>query len=159
MTTITSIIQKTRTWRKFSLYQRYLLLQALILLPLIHLSLNVWGFQRTYSILGNIGNIGNGDWGIVKNENSISSQILTTVSMVKIAAKYYKWATCLRKSLALWFLLNLIGKRNRYLIGHLFSYIFKPNSRDLEYIFLPRFMYILYYVIRPIRLSLKFLNP
>lgn len=98
-------------------------------------------------------------WGMGNGENLISSQILTTASMVKIAAKYYKWATCLRKSLALWFLLNLIGKRNRYLIGHLFSYIFKPNSRDLEYIFLPRFMYILYYVIRPIRLSLKFLNP
>ena len=121
MTTITSIIQKTRTWRKFSLYQRYLLLKALILLPLIHLSLNVWGFKRTYSILGNIGNIGNGEWGIVKNENSISSQILTTVSMVKIAAKYYKWATCLRKSLALWFLLQRQGITTELQIGTRFE--------------------------------------
>ena len=121
MTTITSIIQKTRTWRKFSLYQRYLLLKALILLPLIHLSLNVWGFKRTYSILGNIGNIGNGEWGIVKNENSISSQILTTVSMVKIAAKYYKWATCLRKSLALWLLLQRQGITTELQIGTRFE--------------------------------------
>ena len=95
MTTITSIIQKTRTWRKFSLYQRYLLLKALILLPLIHLSLNILGFKRTYSIL----NIGNGEWGMGNRGNLISEQILTTTSMVKTAAKYYKWATCLRKSL------------------------------------------------------------
>ncbi|WP_414623445.1 lasso peptide biosynthesis B2 protein [Calothrix sp. CCY 0018] len=124
MTTLTSIIQKTRTWRKFSLYQRYQLLQALILLPLIHLSLNLWGFKRTYSLLRNITVF---SWmqyglnltpsplltkergaggGVRLNGDSISSQILTTASMVKIAAKYYKWATCLRKSLALWFLLQ-----------------------------------------------------
>ena len=163
-TPLISIIQKIRTWRKFSPHQRELFLQALILLPLIDLSLNVWGFKRTYSILRNIGNgewgmgnrewgMENGEWGIEKSavlgyhatcykrtpvattrrtiaenwlgnragavapqveqlfktekhENSISSQILTTASMVKIAAKYYKWATCLRKSLALWFLLR-----------------------------------------------------
>jgi len=56
MTTLTSIIQKTHTWRKFSFHERYLLIQALILLPLIHLSLNIWGFKRTYSILRSIGN-------------------------------------------------------------------------------------------------------
>ena len=135
MTTITSIIQKTRTWRKFSLYQRYLLLQALILLPLIHLSLNLWGFKRTYSILGNIGNR---EWGIAESavlgspqveqlskrgnrENSISEQILTTASMVKTAAKYYKWATCLRKSLALWFLLRRQGISTELQIGTRFE--------------------------------------
>ncbi len=118
MTTLTSIIQKTHTWRKFSFHERYLLIQALILLPLIHLSLNVWGFKRTYSILGNIGN-----WesGIGKDENSISEQILTTASMVKIAAKYYKWATCLRKSLALWFLLRRQGIPTELQIGTRFE--------------------------------------
>ncbi|MGF1676155.1 MAG: nucleotidyltransferase family protein, partial [Rivularia sp. (in: cyanobacteria)] len=54
---------------------------------------------------------------------------------------------------------KLIGKHNRYLIGHLFSYIFKPNSNDLKYVSLPGFLYILYYLVRPIRLGLKFLNP
>ncbi|MGB3761130.1 MAG: lasso peptide biosynthesis B2 protein [Rivularia sp. (in: cyanobacteria)] len=135
MTTLTSIIQKTRTWRKFSIDERYLLLQALILLPLIHLSLNIWGFKRTYSILGNrewkIGNSGNcglgvspsranfqeREWGMGNGENSISEQILTTASMVKIAAKYYKWATCLRKSLALWFLLRRQGIPTELQIG------------------------------------------
>ncbi|MGB3651147.1 MAG: lasso peptide biosynthesis B2 protein, partial [Rivularia sp. (in: cyanobacteria)] len=153
MASLTSIIQKTRTWRKFSIHERYLLLQALILLPLIHLSLNVWGFKRTYSILRSIAvfswmqhgvnltpppaplsllrrgdgvrlncmphlsencYIGNG-------ENSISSQILTTTSMVKIAAKYYKWATCLRKSLALWFLLRRQGIVTELQIGTRFD--------------------------------------
>ena len=54
---------------------------------------------------------------------------------------------------------NFIGKRNRYLVGHLISYIFKPNSNDLEYVSFPEFLYILYYLVRPIRLGLKFLNP
>ena len=142
MTALTSIIQKTRTWRKFSLHERYLLLQALILLPLIHLSLNVWGFKRTYSILRNIAVFSwmqhevnltppsaplsllrreDGEWGIGNRENSISSQMLTTVSMVKIAAKYYKWATCLRKSLALWFLLRRQGILTELQIGTRFE--------------------------------------
>ena len=51
------------------------------------------------------------------------------------------------------------GKHNRYLVGHLFSYIFKPNSNDLEYVSLTGFLYILYYLVRPIRLGLKFFNP
>ncbi|MBE9212007.1 lasso peptide biosynthesis B2 protein [Plectonema cf. radiosum LEGE 06105] len=115
---LTSIIQKTHTWRKFSLQERYLLLQALILLPLIHLSLNLWEFKRTYSLLRNIGKK---EWGIVKDENLISCQILTTVNMVKIAAKYYNWATCLRKSLALWFLLRRQGIPTELQIGTRFD--------------------------------------
>ncbi len=122
---LTAIIQKTRTWRKFSFYERYLLLQALLLLPLIHLSLNLWEFKRTYSILRNIGNrewgIGNEELGMGKDESLISSQILTTVKMVKIAAKYYNWATCLRKSLALWFLLRRQGIATELQIGTRFD--------------------------------------
>ncbi len=122
MTALTSIIQKTRTWRKFSLHERYLLLQALILLPLIHLSLNFCEFKRTYSILGNgEWGIGNREWGMGNGENLISEQILTTASMVKIAAKYYKWATCLRKSLALWFLLRRQGIVTELQIGTRFE--------------------------------------
>ena len=117
MTVLTAIIQKTRTWRKFSLHERYLLLQALILLLLIHLSLNLWGLKRTHSILRNIGKR---ERGTLDSENS-SSQILITVKMVKIAAKYYKWATCLRKSLALWFLLRRQGIVTELQIGTRFD--------------------------------------
>ncbi|NJM19865.1 MAG: lasso peptide biosynthesis B2 protein [Richelia sp. SM1_7_0] len=149
MTVLTSIIQKICTWRKFSFYERYLLLQAFILLPLIHLSLNLGGFKRTYSILKNIAVFGWVQYGInltlIKergaggglncvthlSENcytgnrefvmgkvdSISSQIFTTANTVKIAAKYYKWATCLRKSLALWFLLSRQGIATELQIG------------------------------------------
>jgi hypothetical protein len=53
---------------------------------------------------------------------------------------------------------QFVGKHNRYLIGHLINYIFKPNSNDLEYVSLPGLLYILYYLVRPIRLGLKFLN-
>ena len=54
---------------------------------------------------------------------------------------------------------KFFGKHNRYLVGHLISYIFKPNSNDLEYVSLPGLLYILYYLVRPIRLGSKFLNP
>jgi hypothetical protein len=50
---------------------------------------------------------------------------------------------------------QFLGKHNRYLVGHLFSYMFAPNSRDLEYIYLPPYLYFLYYLIRPIRLISK----
>ena len=142
MSTLTSIIHNTRTWRKFSFHERCLFLQALILLPLIHLSLNLLGFKRTYSILGNIAvfswmqhevNLtpppaplsllrrGDGEWGMENDENSASSKIFTTANTVKIAARYYKWATCLRKSLALWFLLRRQGIATELQIGTRFE--------------------------------------
>jgi|GEM_PF-621347 hypothetical protein len=97
-----SLIQKARTWNKFSNYQRWLLIQALILLPAIALLLKFGELKRTHSLLSKF----------LKSELSSlhpTSQILTTANMVKIAAKYYSWATCLRKALVLWFLLRRQG--------------------------------------------------
>ncbi|MCJ8279046.1 MAG: lasso peptide biosynthesis B2 protein, partial [Rivularia sp. ALOHA_DT_140] len=112
---------------------------------------SIYSASPTYSILGNSGKCGLGvspfgfttplnggnlrtgvdspsgatfqerEWGTGKDENPISSQILTTANTVKIAAKYYKWATCLRKSLALWFLLSRQGIATELQIGTRFD--------------------------------------
>ncbi len=82
------LIQKARTWKKFSNTERWLLFQALILLPIVTLLLK-GGLKRTHSLLSRF----------LPSELSSphpTSQILTTVNMVKIAAKYYSWATCLK---------------------------------------------------------------
>lgn len=100
MSVLTSLTQKTRTWKKFSNLERWLLFQALILLPLVASSLKLGGLQRTYSLLSFL---------LPQPTCSSSSQLPTTVNAVKIAAKYYTWATCLRKSLVLWFLLRRQG--------------------------------------------------
>ena len=96
-TTITYLTQKTRTWKKFSNTERWLVLQALILFPLVASFLKLWGLKRTYYF-----------WSFFLSEPEPRSLSLlhTTVRSVQIAAKYHTWATCLRKSLVLWFLLR-----------------------------------------------------
>ncbi len=95
------LIQKARTWKKFSNSERWLLMQALILLPAIALLLK-FGVKRTHFLLSKF---------LTSELSSLhpTSQVLTTANMVKIAAKYYSWATCLRKALVLWFLLRRQG--------------------------------------------------
>lgn len=110
------LIQKARTWKKFSSTERWFLLQALILLPAIALSLKIWGFKRTHSLL---------TYFLPPQPSPPLSnspdRLFTTANMVKIAAKYYKWATCLRKSLALWYLLRRQGIAAELQIGTRFE--------------------------------------
>jgi Uncharacterised nucleotidyltransferase len=54
---------------------------------------------------------------------------------------------------------NVLSRNNRKLVLHLLSHTFSPNSKDLEFIALPKSFYFLYYLIRPFRLSLKFCRP
>lgn len=110
------LIQKARTWNKFSSTERWFLLQALILLPAIAFPLKIWGFKRTHSLLTYF----------LPPQPSLPlsnspDQLSTTANMVKIAAKYYKWATCLRKSLALWYLLRRQGIAAELQIGTRFE--------------------------------------
>lgn len=95
------LIQKARTWKKLSNTERWLLLQALILLPIVTLLLK-GGLKRTHSLLSRF---------LPSELSSLhpASQIRTTVNMVKVAAKYLTWATCLKKALVLWFLLRRQG--------------------------------------------------
>lgn len=118
--TFTVINRKFRAWNSFSVFQRYLIIQALILLPLVNLSLNILGYKRTYFLITKLFFLSPNTYAI-KPELVISRQIITTTNMVTIAAKYYKSATCLRKSLTLWFLLRNQGIETELKIGTRFN--------------------------------------
>ena len=111
MNVLSRLGQKTRTWRSFTSTKRWLLLQALLLLPLISSLLRLLGFNRTYALLSCL----------LPQPTDKSSQLLNTVDAVRIAAKYHAWATCLRKSLTLWFLLRQQGVSAELKIGTRFE--------------------------------------
>jgi uncharacterized membrane protein YqaE (UPF0057 family) len=98
MSVLTLLVQKGYTWKKFSNTERWLLIQALILLPIVAILLK-FGAKRTHFLLSIF---------LTSELSSLhpTSQILTTANMVKIAVKYYSWATCLRRAFVLWFLLR-----------------------------------------------------
>ncbi|NJL10432.1 MAG: hypothetical protein HC908_10415 [Calothrix sp. SM1_7_51] len=50
----------------------------------------------------------------------------------------------------------LLGQRNIELVKHLLFYVISPNSRDLEFVAFPKYLDFLYYLVRPVRLCLKF---
>lgn len=112
MRILTSLTRKIQTWNQFSNLERWLLLQALTLLPLVALCLKLSGLQRTYTFLSCL---------IPQPTCSSSFQLQTTANAVQIAAKYYTWATCLRKSLVLWFLLRRQGIAAELQIGTRFE--------------------------------------
>ncbi|MGB7443771.1 MAG: lasso peptide biosynthesis B2 protein, partial [Coleofasciculaceae cyanobacterium] len=116
MNPLTLLVQKTHTWKKLSLYENYLLLQALTLLPLLALSLKLLGFKRTQAILSNFL-----PPELYSDAPSSSAAILPIVKIVKIATKYYSWATCLKKSLVLWYLLRRQGIAAELQIGTRFE--------------------------------------
>lgn len=110
MSASTLLIRKTRTWRKISPTERWLLLQALILLPAIACLLTVMGLKRTHRLLMDL-----------TTSSTLPGELATAVRAVKIAARYYPWATCLRKSLVLWFLLRRRGIAAELQIGTRFE--------------------------------------
>lgn len=97
------MIRKWYSFWRIEPKQRTLLLQALVLLPLVAISLKFWGLNRTQS-------------GMVRllptpvmPQQSVEMlpQVLATARMVRTAARYYApWANCLKKSLVLWWLLR-----------------------------------------------------
>ncbi len=113
MDRLKSLIQKWRTWRTLSKQERSLFLQALVLLPFVALSLQLWGLKRTQAALMRL----------PQPDLSAPSKtqvplILTTVKMVQIATRYSRrWTTCLKKSLVLWYLLRCQGIDAQLQIG------------------------------------------
>jgi hypothetical protein len=108
-----SLVRKGRTWTQLSWKERSLLLQALILLPLVTLSLKLWGMRRTQSLLAKL----------PQQTRSVPSAVLLpkvekTARMVRISARYsVLWTNCLKKSLVLWFLLRRQGIESELRIG------------------------------------------
>jgi hypothetical protein len=103
-------------WRKFqqlSRAERYLLAQALLLLPLTALALRVIGFRRWQSALSYISSRSESP-----SANDALEQALRTAGIAGIAARrgFYS-ANCLSQSLVLWFLLRRQGIESELRIG------------------------------------------
>lgn len=49
-----SLVRKGRIWDRLSWEERLLLLQAFVLLPLVAVSIKLWGMQRTQSALASL---------------------------------------------------------------------------------------------------------
>lgn len=84
------------------------LLQALALLPLVHQAMKILGFQRTYRILlklsGASGTLPAAEPPLGNNANQ--THLRAVAQAVRIASCYHPYATCLRRSLVLWYLLH-----------------------------------------------------
>lgn len=113
MVALSSLIQKRRTWSRFSNRQRFLFLQALGLLQMVALSLQFWGLKRTQTALMRLPQP---DLSAPSKEQLAS--IGATLQMVQIAARYSRrWTTCLKNSLVLWYLLRRQGIAANLQIG------------------------------------------
>jgi Transglutaminase-like superfamily len=108
-----SLFRKARIWRLLTEEERSLLMQAIIFLPLVAFSLQLWGMQRTQQALSRLSNSG-----IYRTSDVLLIQIQKTSRLVEIAANYIPvWGNCLKKSLVLWFLLRRQGIVSELLIG------------------------------------------
>lgn len=110
---IIKLIRKLNSFLNLSFKEQSLLIQALILLPLVHLSLKLKGMKYTQAILTRLSSS-------VDNKNEKKENlyiVIITAKMVKIASKYQICATCLRRSLVLWFLLKKQGINSKLCIG------------------------------------------
>ncbi|MGB3203541.1 MAG: lasso peptide biosynthesis B2 protein [Crinalium sp.] len=108
------MIRKWSSFWRIEPKQRTLLLQALVLLPLVALSLKFCGLNRTQTALSRLLPT------LILSQSSDESlpQVLATARMVRTAARYYTpWANCLKKSLVLWWLLRRQGIASNLQIG------------------------------------------
>ena len=102
MAWLKSLVRKWHTLQRLSREERRLLRQALVLFPLVTISLHLCGMKRTQSFLSRL----------IRNSRafppaSTEPQLWKTVRMVRIAHRYNaSWASCLRHSLVLWCLLR-----------------------------------------------------
>jgi hypothetical protein len=96
-------------WGKFwrlSRPERRLLLKAFIILPLISLGLRLLGLQRLQTVLSRLGS-GKKE---ATNEETALAKCQITARLVSIASRHgFYRATCLPRSLALWWLLKSQG--------------------------------------------------
>jgi Transglutaminase-like superfamily len=108
-----SLFRKARIYLLLTGEERSLLLQAIIFLPLVAFSLQLWGMQRTQQALTRLSNSA-----ISLTSDVRLIQIQKTSRLVEIAANYIPvWGNCLKKSLVLWFLLRRQGIVSELLIG------------------------------------------
>lgn len=104
--------RKARTAVNLQGEERSLLLLSYILLPLVDVSLRLRGLRGTATILAQFCPQPEPD------KTVELSEVRRVVRMVKLAVKYSPpWASCLRKSLVLWYLLRRKGIETELRIG------------------------------------------
>lgn len=108
------LVRRTRQLWRLDWHSQGLLLQALVLFPVVAISLEFWGLKRTQAALGRVllastTQVGDGE---------VSPKMAATIRMVQVAARCYQpWANCLKKSLVLWGLLGRQGINSELRIG------------------------------------------
>ena len=117
------VIRKGYSFWQLPGSDRLLLLQALLLIPLVAISLKVLGFQRTQSFLTrlapkSIRATAQASANAPSPDVDLLSQVRTTARMVRIAVRYNSpWNNCLKQSLVLWWLLRRQGIDSELRIG------------------------------------------
>jgi Transglutaminase-like superfamily len=111
MTWLRSLIRKYATFVALSGSEKLLLIQALCLLPIVAILLQLKGLRFTQNLLLQLPHH-------QQSSDSSETQIWTTVRMVRVAVRYNQpWANCLKQSLVLWFLLRAQGIISELRIG------------------------------------------
>ena len=117
-----------KNWQKLkelSGFERGLLWRSIILLPIIHIALSTLGYARLCGLIEKITPLKRSS--PQKSESEIIEQARKTARMVSIAARYGLFrATCLRRSLLIWWFLRGQGIRSTICFG------VRTNDRQLE---------------------------
>ena len=115
-------------WKQYTdltYFERKLLWQSVILLPIIHITLSILGYARLCGLIEKITPLKRS--GPQKSESEIIEQARKTARMVSIAARYGLFrATCLRRSLLIWWFLRGQGIRSTICFG------VRTTDRQLE---------------------------
>jgi len=116
--------KRLQRFRKLDFAARRLFLRAVVLLPVIALSLRLRGFVATQTALQRFLSGGTTDRGKKSTDKNVcsttaaSKEVGRTVRMVRAAADYgIGHPTCLEQSLALWWLLGRQGIASSVRIG------------------------------------------
>jgi hypothetical protein len=112
MNWLKSIERKYHTIFGLADLDRSILFQALWLLPVVAILVDLKGLRVTQGMLL---------WLPVKTRSvshSVETQVWTTVKMVRVAVRYHRlWTNCLKQSLVLWILLRNQGIISELRIG------------------------------------------
>jgi len=107
--------KKLDQWRALTGDERWLLAGLVVLLPVIGVALRLLGFRRTYRLLGGSGGSAAGHAEVGEDRQSMAMRLARLVHIASHHGPYT--ATCLRRSLALWWLLRRRGLPAQVRVG------------------------------------------
>jgi Transglutaminase-like superfamily len=111
--------RKVATVINLSRPEKVLLLWALILFPLVFVSLHLGGLRFTQNVLKVMPGWLVREAAVIDSaQRTLRDRVWLTVRMVRIAERYHRWwSNCLKKSLVLWALLRVQGLESDLRIG------------------------------------------